>query len=254
VLGQLCRRAVANSGCRIHVSWIDVILILQQDFTADFAALTAGLRPGYSGPPYAFVRYADGEAAILFGRRHRARSDGWRVSHRNCSSFRGPLFGALCCTLPGWYVGITAEEHHPKIHEELLQWVKLPLSQVTFAEIFIFANYREFQRSFAPEEYWIAAPAHCNTHVPPDAVETEWDYRPAVDDLIERADRPILVAAGPVANAIIWDYWQRCPDSRKQVILDAGSAIGLWVHRRYTRTFQRPGSVGYRDWRPKWKV
>lgn len=220
--------------------------ICRQDFAADFDALTVGLRRGYDGPPYAFVRFGDGEAAIMRGDPHAAKSDGWEF--RGGVNLLAPvLLAAARCSLPGFYIGISAEEHHQDAHRYLRQTVVTTAERITFAELFIFANYDRW-RSLDLR--------HCLTvgsggvfYVPPDAVVTDWDYRPTVDALIGEAGGPILVAAGPVANALIYDYWLRCPPDRRQVVLDVGSAIDERMKKRRTRRYHAPGS-DKRRWRP----
>lgn len=225
--------------------------ICRQDFDADFDAITAGLRRGYSGPPYALVRFGDGEAAIMLGDPHTAKSDGWEF--RGGINLMAPaLLEAARCSLPGYYIGITAEEHHPCQHRYLRETVVTSEERITFAELFIFANYERWQ--LLPKRPHIkVGPFNCDHCVPWDAVMAGWDHRPLVDHLIARADAPILVAAGPIANILIHDYWLRCPPERKQVILDVGSAMDEKIKGRRTRRYQSPRS-DKRQWRPKFRL
>lgn len=230
-------------------------MILRQSFDDDFEPLVAGLRPGYSGPPYAFARYADGEAAIMFGRPHAAKSDGWAWPAGKRSLLTDTLWAGFLSSLPGWHVGITAEEHHPADHAALLSRVQVPMSQVTLAEIFIFGNHERF-RGLDLSGCHIVGPGG-DFPIPRDAMATDWLWHDFTRELIERATRPILVAAGPLANAIIYDYWRWTEPARergkRQVILDVGSAAAHLLHRRRIRAWQRPGDPRA-DWRPKWKV
>lgn len=116
-----------------------------QDFYADFDVAMAGLSPSYSGQPYAFVRYGDGEAAIMRQIAHRAKSDGWRWDGQE-HPLRQRLIDSLACRLPGYCIGVSAYNHHPYAHEWYLeQLVDLPPERLTLASLFIFANYERFQ-------------------------------------------------------------------------------------------------------------
>lgn len=235
-------------------------MIFQQDFTADFATITAGLAPDYSGPPYAFSRFADGESAIIHGREHLAKSDGWHWPAGKKSLLTTTLRDSLACCLPGWNVGITAEAHHPAEHGELLKRIRVPLSQVTFAEIFIFGNHGKFlSLDFMQSNCTFAGPSNlCGKFkIPPDAMATDWLWHDFTRKLIEEATGPILLAAGPLANAIIYDYWRwtEPPGERhkRRVILDVGSAIAHLMHGRNIRRWQRDDHP-QASWRPGWKA
>lgn len=254
-------------------------MILARDFSADFTAITAGLLPGYTAsgrPPYAFSRYADGEANIIAGRPHFARSDGWQWYGGNIGTGQpefpsnrklpADLRAALRCELPGWNVGITAESHHPREHHELLAEVRVPPENITFAEILIFDNYRRwvsldlshcwFVSSLVPRKGaacgWIEVPRH--------AVNMDWDHRPVVERLLKADIRsPIILAAGPYAKLIAHDYWLATEDKkeiqgRRQVIFDAGSALDQFLPRGRAR--RRYQMERYDDSRrvPKWKI
>ena len=70
--------------------------------------------------------------------------------------------------------------------------------------------------------------------VPRNAVNPLFDYQPLLKQLFE-VDRPILVAAGPIAKILIYDYWRLAP--RKQVIVDIGSVLDPMIYGRPTRGY-----------------
>lgn len=231
---------------------------LRQDFDADFSALTAGLAPAYSGPPYALARFADGESAIIHSREHAAKSDGWHWPAGKRSLLTSTLRDSLACCLPGWHVGITAEEHHPDCHAELLARVRVPLAQVTLAEIFIFANHSRFLSLDLSHCHIVGPSSKCGKfQIPTDAMATDWLWHDFTRFLIREATGPILVAAGPLANAIIYDYWRWTEPAgerrKRRVILDVGSAVGHLMHRRRIRQWQKADSP-LSHWRPAWRV
>jgi hypothetical protein len=248
--------------------------VCRQDFDADFEAMTAGLKPGYDGPAYAFTRYGDGEAAIMRGRRHVAKSDGWvwpadpavarDDENRGTDTYDETklptqLWLAMTEDVPGWYVGVTAEEHHPDDHDWMVDWVfddrgHMTEDRVTFAELFIFANHARFKALDLRHCRIVGPRQHVDPflRVPRDAITSGWDWRPLVDYLIRGQASPIVVAAGPLAKVLIHDYWLRCPLDRRQVIIDAGSAISHLFGSRPIRTYQKGGPQS--QWRPKWSL
>jgi hypothetical protein len=242
-------------------------MILEQDFSRDFDLLTAGLHPGYSGPPYSLARFADGEAGIMRGRGHVAKSDGWEYPSGPCWETCGgadalprKLVDSLACDLLGYHVGLTAEEHHPDDHNFLEDFCDEfsgpPASRRTFAEIFLFDNWPKF-RELDLSHCFVVGPEG-DYSIPRDSVAS-YGWREiasgVVKHLVSHVRQPILIAAGPLANAIIHEYWQRaCGEKWCQVILDVGSAISHILHPgRRIRAFQRP-SDPRANWRPRWKL
>lgn len=228
--------------------------VFRQDFDADFDAVAAALSPEYDGPSFALARYADGEDAIMDGRPHVAKSDHWRFDGEGAFGLAAELHASLTCDLPGWHVGITAEEHHPQIHGSLLDEAKVPMDRVTFAELFIFANYRRW-RKLSIKHCFIVAPSEKATIVVhPNAVNRHpVELYDLAFKLIAWAKRPILLAAGPAACVIAHIYWQRCPPEDRQVILDVGSALDPFLKGRKTRQYHHPNKP-QASWRPKWKL
>ncbi len=226
---------------------------LTQDFDADFDLLTAGLAPGYSGEPYAFIRFGDGEVGIMRGTGHRAKSDGWEWPAGRADGhwldLNAKLYETLMADTDGLYFGITAHEHHPEQHIWLMDNLTCPWDRVAHAEAFIFANYERFQQ-IDPLKCATVCPNGLHG-IPGDAIATGWDFRPLIDLLIRQDDRsPILVSAGPLANVLIHDYWLQCPPSRRRVILDVGSALDEFMKGRRTRQYQHPDHP-QRTWKPR---
>lgn len=243
---------------------------LTRDFRADYAALIAGILPGYYGPPYAFVRFADGEGAIMFGQQHAARSDLWAWSEGDSRKRRhrqlvdglhaaisyvdpSPTFNAARQRVPpGWHVGITAGEHHPEWHRRLLPLAKVPIERISFAEIFGFGNYNKFVHLDWCECFTVGGRIEKHDlQVPKRPNDPAWPKM--IGDVVKelgKVRKPILVAAGPWAKVLILKYWQETPPDDRQVILDVGSALRL-THRR-TRAYHGRRSE-LRRWEPRWE-
>lgn len=197
----------------------------------------------------------------MAGRGHVAKSDGWKWPEGQQGWLAARLFAALRCNLPGWNIGITAEEHHPREHAEFCEHLDFDADgHVTLAEIFIFANYQRF-RSLDLSRCLFVGPSVDDDgfQIPLDAisrigrVDNHWSWSPIVDRLIRKARCPIIVSAGPIAKPLIHEYWRKCPEDKRQVIVDVGSATDEQVRGRRTRAYQKPGDARA-EWRPKWKI
>lgn len=215
-----------------------------RDWHRDFDILTAGLHPGYSGPAYAFARYADGERAVIERRSYLAKADGWKTttaggeasgasgefSERLRESLQNPFprkpGGAAAGeseTAPpeNYFIGISCPCHHIHDHAWYVEQVKSwPADRVTLATLFCFSNYQKFRLAFPVNldnclvvSNWASEERY---RVPVNAVEPAWigeGYRKLVSELAGKVSRegdrrPIAVAAGPLACLIVRDYWE----------------------------------------------
>lgn len=221
-----------------------------------------------SGPPFAFVRFGDGEDAIIRGRYHLAKSDGWKWPQGGLGAdSRLPelLHSSLVerCGDPDWFWGISAAKHHPKSHEFYsmeLRLRKADFGRVTFAEIFNFSNYSRFHRwmkhhgGLSRDKYAICGPESGVTYqVPFDAMKrlagnagelsadlTERIAEEMIVDSFAGSRLPIFVAAGPLANLIVHHYWKNCNPKYRRTIIDVGSVIAEFLHGRRNRVHQNP--------------
>ena len=203
-----------------------------QDFRRDFDQLD------FFGAPFAFSRFGDGERAICSGSAIKAQ-DGWSYPG-GPSQFAADLNAALRFNDPGYYLGLSDACCDPASHEWYLRQITVPLSQVTFANIFVNGNYHRFRQldlgacalvASSGGDYW----------VPENILETTF----SLDKLVERllsVKRPILVSAGPASCIIVHKYWRRARPDERQVIIDVGSALDELTKGRKTRQYQVPGT------------
>lgn len=233
-------------------------LAFSRDFKTDFDVAVQGLRKDYDGPPYAFVRFADGEASILRGYSYRAVSDGWEVT-RHMPTLRRDMEAAIGCNLPGWCVGITAESHHPADHAFLLRHVSADMANVSFAELLIFSNWQRFLGLDINHCRIIGAGAEKlgkrGCPLPPDAVQDDdFDYEPVIDWMC-KSRGPILLSAGPLAKTIAYWYWRGTyyTGARQDVVIDVGSALSPLLRGRNTRRYHSRRSPT-RSLVPTWKI
>lgn len=213
-----------------------------RDFTRDIEWLFAFLS---KSPPFAFARFADGEAALLRGESHKAKSDGWETSGGGVPQLVDGLRNALDCELPGWHVGITAASHHAADHAYLMGQVAVDPKRITFAELFIFGNLELFKTLIEPLDYCVvghgaASLGERGYDIPPDATaDPEFDIEPPLDWMLKQT-RPIFLAAGPVAKWLAFEYWwttHHLHEYQRNSVIDVGSALSPTLRGRKTRRY-----------------
>jgi 2-polyprenyl-3-methyl-5-hydroxy-6-metoxy-1,4-benzoquinol methylase len=202
-----------------------------QNFLADFDQFD------FHGPPFAFVRFGDGERSICRGL-PLVNCDGWQYDGR-ASQFAADLNAALTYSAPDYYLGISDGCCDRESRDWFLERRKVPLDQVTFANIFVNGNYRRF-RALDLAHAALVSCAGGDFTVPEHVINTDFDLDALVEQLLA-VDRPILVAAGPAACVLIHKYWQRA-GARRQIIVDIGSALDEVVRGRRTRGYHHPES------------
>lgn len=202
--------------------------MFRQDFTADLTAIVE------ADAPFGFIRFNDGEHAILEGLPYRAAS-GWRIS--KTAWLRDELTEILVHPPEGIYLGISAPCCIAPAAAYYRKTINVPRERVTFASIFSHRNYNRFRQlqTRFPDAF-VVAPHNGDLAVPPDGISYEWNVDALVKDLLE-VDRPIFVAAGPCANIIIVRYWNAQAPEKRQIIIDVGAAIDRRVHGEITRVY-----------------
>lgn len=234
---------------------------LSQNFSTDFDAIAAVLQSDYSGLPIAMGRFGDGEYAILRNMAHVAKSDRWRWDgqpHELQQSLHRSLVAG--CELSNYYVGISAANHHPRAHD----WYKhqleingVPMNRVTFASLFIFANYERFLAAVGKLDRFVTVGGSkkCDFQTPRSPLDKSWTL--AIQCLavelrnIDYTDA-ILVSAGPWASVLVHEYWRitdRCRN-RRNTIIDVGSAVDEMIRGRRTRKYHDEANR-QRHWVPK---
>jgi len=222
-----------------------------QDYRGDLGDL---LEAWKAKEPFAFTRFGDGEAAVLIRREQAGyppfiverASERWR-SDQVPESFRELLDQALRCDAEGYYLGLLGrrgpeDPHAIYLHES----AGVPMERRTFAEIFSYNNYHRMPvpKRMAKDTCIVtSSPIPDNEGYTSLLIPTEDAYELDPKDTVEallEVDRPILVAAGPLANVIVHQYWLAQTPSRRQPIIDIGSALDPWIHGSITRGYQHP--------------
>jgi len=211
-------------------------MMFSQEFVADLNRLD------FFGEPFALVRFADGERALCEGRPIRLHNEfeSWQSTGES-TPFTQLLNASLRADLPGYCIGISCPCCDEDAHRWYLKQVTVPRLQLTFSNLFVNGNHDRFlnrvEREKFTERCVIVSSGKGQFCVPRQAVNDDWDMDGLVEQLCA-VDRPILVAAGPAANVLIHKYWQRA--TRRQTIVDVGSALDGWIHGAGTRNYHRP--------------
>jgi hypothetical protein len=230
-------------------------ITLNKGFRHDYEAMLEGISPGYQGSPYAFVRFGDGEGSIIYGQNFNAKTDGWEWRSGN-TWISQELVHSISAVMPDYHVGITCEPCNPAWHHKLMEFVETSDCNVTFAELFYFANYRHFKSVDISRCCVVGAYEKANIQIPTiPSLWTESEIEHVVRAMLAQR-RPMLIAAGPMACILIHDYWRAtrsADDGVRQTVIDVGSAIDERFGRFKTRKYQWM-RLRISRWSPKWKV
>ena len=207
------------------------VMRFTQDFRTDFDQFDL------HGPPFAFVRFGDGERAICRGK-PLVSCDGWDYDGRT-SRFANDLYAALTCDAPDYYLGISDGCCDREARDWFLERRRVPLDRVTFANIFVNGNYPRFRRLDLSRTALVSSIGGDFT-IPEHVINSDFNFDGLVDQLLA-VDRPILFAAGPASCVLIHQYWIRAGANR-QAVIDIGSALDEVLKGRKTRGYHYPAS------------
>lgn len=207
---------------------------LTHDFVADLESVLT------EKEPFAFSRFGDGEWRWLTSEQHRhvLQHEQWWTG--TAPKFRDELQAAFEYQADGYHVGIMPW----CCHGPSSNWYKSKIGNrpSTFATLFCHGNYDAFLSAGLRSRSVLVSSAGGDFTVPSAAINTKWD----LDGLISalgRVDRPILVAAGPMACVIVHRYWAA---GHRGQILDVGSAYDPEIHGHWTRSYHDPGHASRR--------
>lgn len=203
--------------------------MFSQHFGRDFQAIVE------TQEPFALVRFHDGEHAILERLPYSAASK-WTVAAGNVW-LREELAQVLKPKMDRFCIGVSPPCCAPTAAQYFRRHLGVHRSFVTYATIFSNRNYRRVPKLRARfKDAVIVASGNADIKVPSNGVRQKWDVDAVVDKLL-KVDKPILVAAGPCANLIIYRYWKRQDKDKRQYIIDVGAALDVQIHGKTTRHY-----------------
>lgn len=188
------------------------------------------------GNPFCLTKNADGEKMILEG----------RAVNNNEFNFQGEEFysrklrEALQFQDPDYFVGISCC-CGPSDAAYLRELSQQPLSNLTFANIWVNANHKEYKRLFFPEfaKRDVILIANENSQIQNLPFEVEKFYPvkntafiqnyDIVQELIDEdyKDKLILLCSGPLGNLVGHQLWR---ENKKNTILDLGSSLNDFLN------------------------
>jgi len=207
----------------------------------------------------AFARFADGEASVLKNLTV-GNKDGWLFKKDRNLSFRRDLRNSLLCTDPNYYYGISCSCCDPPNHKFLLDLVNAPLSQLTFSNLWVNANYPIFNQHFIPaivksskkiilctgakakvKDFSKSVPIADFIPIHGNCVlewESRRDFLRGLMDLKATENRGaiFLFAIGPLSEVFIHQMWQANP---RNVYIDIGSTLDPLLFRRNSRDYHK---------------
>jgi hypothetical protein len=208
-----------------------------KNFTQDFFKIYNLLK---KGEPFSFSKYADGEYAILINQRI-TNCDGWTFNPISDSKYQKELLDSFRFGEDGYYVGISCPCCVPMAHVNWMrQNVGVKDDNLTWANIFVNANYSNFNKFMIPEfsnhDVILVANENGNANNLPFKVEehikitgTAWkDNFNLVDELPKRdyKNKLFLFSAGPLGNMLAAKMWKY---NKNNIYLDIGSTINPWL-------------------------
>ena len=189
-----------------------------QDHKADFDAVLAAKKP------FAFVRFGDGETAIIDGVGHRS-ADHW--SSEGDVWLKTELYESLQTRLDSFCLGLPPACCGSR-GLKLRAAVALPTRMQTFATLFMHVNLsraHELRKRF--DNALLIHHEYGDFKIPADGVTQPWDVAGVVEQMLAVRDRPILMAAGPCSNILALRYWKQQDKELRVPIIDLGSTLDV---------------------------
>jgi hypothetical protein len=223
------------------------------NFEADYRAIQTALEQKRK---FAFVRFGDGEWTLLKGRPYKSAS-GWTT--KGSVWLEGELMRSLCANLDSYCVGYSPPCCHPKCVGFYADNMSVPKLRRTYSTVFFHGNFGRAKAFFSKlDAVKVGCTRDCAIRVPADAVNNPVDLDDILQKMLEVRDRPILVAAGPLACILVHRYWnwtKKRPEDRV-ACLDIGALLDEKSHGKRTRHYHDPKSpllrhyCNFSNWEP----
>ena len=220
---------------------------MNQIFNEDFQEVVDLVE---SKKPFALLRFADGEIAVMQGRGI-IGSDRWSTPNR-VTKLGEDLLKAIAIEDESVYIGISCSCCDEPGKEYLLKRIKNKKSNITFSNIFVNGNYTQFTGYVKTVREPVNLIANVTAKVencpfkvktflpiPDDCVNYYEEVRDAFLGLLEDSYKEVkgelfFVSAGPMSEAIISHLWKVNPHNR---YVDVGSSIAEFIHGKPIREF-----------------
>jgi hypothetical protein len=189
---------------------------------------------------FAFSKYADGEWLAMQKIDCTPGNGEWTISPETEHSSQ-LLINSFRYQHKGYYVGISCPCCQGANHYLMKQASGQDDDHLTFANLFVNANYQYFLDYYIPEftkrSVVLVANRNSNINTLPFAVEDFWGvgYNAWVEDLDlislisnkNYQDKLILFSCGPLGNILSQQLWER---NQQNTYIDIGSTIDRWLN------------------------
>lgn len=227
------------------------------DFLADFDSLIE--RVFVKKQPTVFVRYGDGELALMIGDEIPSYSqaciqDGWTAPKKK-TLLGKDLINSLKNIHPDWFIGIPCDccnRQAKRTYLYNLQEVGVDIKNITYANLFINSNYLKFKNIIAnikEEVVLLANKAGKNSIYPfnvkkfisiEDDCVNFWEsqkesYFNELSKFVSQTKNTLfLISAGPMSEPIIDFLWNLNKTNR---YIDVGSSLDEYTKNKITRPY-----------------
>lgn len=184
----------------------------------------------------ALARFGDGEEKMYLGAVYHC-SDGWVSKPNKNSLYRKKLGEAIRFEHPNYYIGI----RYPR-NLRMFAWdvrnIKTPPERLCDPCLFVNSRWsrsRKWFNAVRKKCVLVGSGKGVNFKIPHNCIQPEFKFAKLLARLL-KVKKPILLAAGPLANILVMEYLKR---GGKQSIVDIGTVLDVEMFGKPTRRYQR---------------
>lgn len=205
----------------------------------------------HSRVPFSFSKFADGEWLMI---RDMSVNNGEFNYTKGDSFYKEKLIEAFKYKDDGYYVGVSCPCCTGNDHIEMINYCGQDYKNLTYANIFVNANYNLYKNKFI-EEYknWdIHLVANKNSKIDnlPFKIEKFYPVENSawrenyhlIEDIKNHnvSNKLFLFACGPFGNMLAHQLWET---NKNNTYLDIGSTLNLWLQSEgFRRDYYKDGS------------
>lgn len=194
---------------------------------------------------FAFSKYADGEWMAINSNFGSPGNGEWIISDDTMHSIE-ELKKSFCFIDDGYHVGISCPCCQGEEHYRMKEYCAQPEENLTFANLFVNANYQFYINYFIPEfinrDVVLVANKNSNiNNLPFNIKKNDFfgvGYNAWVNDLnvLEKINdrnyknKLILFSCGPLGNILAYNLWNK---NKNNTYIDIGSTLDKWLHNDY---------------------
>lgn len=209
------------------------------------------------GEPFAFSKYADGEWAAI---QNESLDNGEFANNSQVSQFyRDKLIESIRFKNPDYYIGVCCPCCNGSRAQEMRDFSKQMESNMTFANVFVNANYPIYKETFLKEyknrEIHLIANFNSKIENLPFKVEkfypvgySAWTKNYDLIDSIKAQNlkgKLFLFCAGPFGNLLTHQLFD---DNKNNTYLDIGSTLNPWLQSEgFKREYYSNGYFSNRE-------